>query len=127
VFFAYDLNAVLLYYQANNGDRLPWKSAFSFVDEHAQEQDVVVAFWPEFHPYYVAQPINAYEDVNLKSMLASHKRYWFVLDSETIWTNGEVKTWLESNAQLMDVWYLRRPENNFLRVYLFDPLRPVNP
>jgi mannosyltransferase len=127
VFFTFALNNVLLYYQANHGDRLPWKSAFSSVEEHAREQDVIVAFWPQFHPYYAARPISAYEDVDLQSILASHKRYWFVLDSETIWTNGEVKIWLESNAELIDVWYLRRPENNFLRVYLFDPVRNTDP
>jgi mannosyltransferase len=127
VFFTYALNDVLLYYQANYGDRLPWKSAFSIVEEHARERDIIVAFWPEFHPYYANQPIHAYEDVDLETMLASDERYWFVLDSETIWTNGEVKTWLENNAELIDVWYLRRPENNFLRVYLFDPARNTDP
>ena len=125
--FAYALNDVLLYYQANYGDRLPWKSAFSSVEEHIQEQDIIVAFWPQFHPYYAGQPISAYEDVDVKSILASHKRYWFVLDSETIWTNSDVKNWVEGNAELIDVWYLRRPENNFLRVYLFDPVRTPDP
>jgi mannosyltransferase len=127
VLFASALNDVLLYYQANHGNRLPWKSAFSSVEEHAQQQDIIVAFWPQFHPYYATQPISAYEDVDLQSMLASHKRYWFVLDSETIWANAEVKTWLESHAELVDVWYLRRPENNFLQVYLFDPIRDTDP
>lgn len=127
VLFASGLNDVILYYQANLGNRLPWKSAFSLVKGQAREQDVLVAFWPEFHPYYADQPIKAYEDVDLKVMLASHERYWFVLDSETIWTNGNVKTWLENNAELIDVWYLRRPENNFLRVYLFDPARNKDP
>jgi 4-amino-4-deoxy-L-arabinose transferase-like glycosyltransferase len=127
VLFAYALNDILLYYQVNHGDRLPWKSAFSSVEERAREQDVIVAFWPEFHPFYTDQPISAYEALDLKSMLASQQRYWFVLDSETIWTNGDVKTWLEGNAELIDVWYLRRPENNFLRVYLFDPARSPEP
>jgi uncharacterized membrane protein len=125
--FGHALNDVLLYYQANHGDRLPWKSAFSTVKDHAREQDVIVAFWPEFHPYYALEPISAYEDVDLKTILASDKRYWFVLDSETIWTNGDLKTWIESNAELIDVWYLRRPENNFLRLYLFDPVRTPDP
>lgn len=127
VLFAYAMNDVLLYYQANHGDRLPWKSAFSSVEEHAREQDIIVAFWPQFHPYYAVQPIHAYEDLDLETMLASDERYWFVLDSETIWTNAEVKTWLESNAELIDVWYLRRPENNFIRVYFFDPARNTDP
>jgi uncharacterized membrane protein len=127
VFFAYAFNDVLLYYQANYGNRLPWKSAFSTVERRSREHDVIVAFWPAFHPIYADQPIIAYEDVDLEDMLASDERYWFVLDSETIWTNAKAKIWLESNAELIEVWYLRRPENNFLRVYLFDPARNPDP
>jgi uncharacterized membrane protein len=127
VFFAHSVNDMLLYYQANYGNRLQWKSAFSMVKEQANGEDTVVAFWPEFSPYYIDKKIIAYTDLDLNTLLESDKRYWFVLDSETIWTNDEVKTWLENNAQLIEVWYLRRPENNFLRVYLFDPMRSTDP
>jgi hypothetical protein len=127
VLFMHAVNDLLLYYEANQGDRLPWKSAFALVQERADENDVAVAFWPEFSPYYLNHDIIAYQDVKLDTMLKSGKRYWFVLDSETIWTNGNLKNWLEQNAVLIEVWYLRRPENNFLRVYLFDPIRTTAP
>jgi len=127
VLFMHAVNDLLLYYVANQGNRLPWKSAFTLVQERSDENDVVVAFWPEFSPYYLDHEIIAYEDVNQDTILKSGKRFWFVLDSETIWTNGNLKDWLEQNAVLIDVWYLRRPENNFLRVYLFDPIQTANP
>lgn len=127
VFFAHAGNDLLLYYKANHGNRLQWKEAFSVVQEKAQDQDVVVAFWPEFGPYYLGSEVTSYKDLDLDTMLESGKRYWFVLDSETIWLNGELKPWLEENAQLINVWYLRRPEDNYLKVYLFDPSeRPVS-
>ncbi len=120
-------NELILYYQANQGDRLPWKSAFGLVQERANKEDVVVAFWPEFSPYYLDHDIIGYQDLHLDTMLKSGKRYWFVVDSETISTNSKMKNWLEHNAALIDVWYLRRPENNSLRVYLFDPLQIADP
>jgi 4-amino-4-deoxy-L-arabinose transferase-like glycosyltransferase len=127
VFIAHAANELLLYYQANEGNRLQWKSAFSLVADKAESEDVVVAFWPEFGPYYLRREITSYEDLDPGVILESGKRYWFVLDSETIWTNGKAKTWLENNGELIEVWYLRRPENNFLRVYFFDPDRVVIP
>ncbi len=120
-------NDLLLYYQANQGNRLPWKSAFALVQERADKNDVVVAFWPEFSPYYLDHDIIGYEDTELDAILKSGQRYWFVLDSETIWTNAKLKNWLEQNAVLIDVWYLRTPENNFLRVYSFDSTRTTVP
>jgi 4-amino-4-deoxy-L-arabinose transferase-like glycosyltransferase len=127
VFFAHAANDVLLYYQANHGNRLQWESAFLMVKERADEADIVVAFWPEFGPYYMDREITAYTEVDVNTLLESDKRYWFVLDSETIWINGDTKFWLENNAQLVNVWYLRRPEDNSLRLYFFDPAQNIDP
>jgi hypothetical protein len=127
VFFAHAMNDMVLYYQANHGNRLQWKSAFLLVNERASDEDVIVAFWPEFGKYYIDREITAYVDTNVNLVRQGDKRYWFVLDSETIWLNGEIKTWLEDNAELVNVWYLRRPEDNYLRVYLFDPTIPSSP
>jgi 4-amino-4-deoxy-L-arabinose transferase-like glycosyltransferase len=126
VFFVSAGNDLLLYYKANQGDRLPWKSAFSLVETQAGDQDVIVAYWPEFGPYYTGRELSSYADLDLDTMLKSGKRYWFVLDSETIWLNGKVKPWLEDHAELKNVWYLRRPEDNYLKVYLFDPVRDTS-
>jgi hypothetical protein len=44
-----------------------------------------------------------------------------------MWTNLKLKTWLESNARLIDVLYLRTPADNSLRIYLFDPRQYAMP
>jgi hypothetical protein len=123
VFFAHAANDLLLYYQINQGNRLPWKSAFHMVQEREKKEDVVVTFWPEFGEYYLDRQVISYEEENLDTLLNRDGRTWFVLDSETIWTNGEIKSWLEDNAELVHFWYLRRPEENYLLLYLFDPAR----
>lgn len=127
VFFAHAANDMLLYYRANHGNRLQWKSAFSMVKEQADEKDVVVAFWPEFGPFYADREISPYATVDVETMLESGQRYWFVLDSETIWINFEIKSWVEANAELVDFWSLRRAEENILWIYLYDPARSPNP
>jgi len=127
VFLGHSANDALLYYQANHGNRLQWRSAFSTVDERLDDADTIVAFWPEFGPFYTNREITAYTDVDVDKVLESNRRYWFILDSETIWLNSDVKFWLEDNAELINVWYLRRPEDNFLRVYLFDPAQKDSP
>ena len=38
-----------------------------------------------------------------------------------------VATQKGKNAELIDVWYLRLPENHYLRVYLFDDLQSADP
>ena len=123
IFLAHGANDMLLYYQANHGNRLPWKSAFATVKEQIGKDDVIVSFWPELGLYYLDREILAYADVDVNILRDSSNNFWFVLDSETIWTNNEMKSWLESNAELVNVWYLRRPEDNFLRVYRVDPNR----
>jgi hypothetical protein len=121
VFFVHSANDLVLYYQINQGNRLPWKSAFQMIQERGDQGDAVVAFWPEFGEYYLNRSITSYRDENIDTLLNRDQRTWFVLDSETIWTNGAVKAWLEDNAELVHFWYLRRPEENYLVIYLYDP------
>jgi 4-amino-4-deoxy-L-arabinose transferase-like glycosyltransferase len=127
VFFAHAANDMLLYYQVNQGNRLQWRSAFTLVKDRAGDQDNVVAYWPEFSPLYIDRKIIPYQDIELSTVQQSKQSYWFVLDSETIWLNADLKAWLENNAQLVNVWYLRRPEENYLRVYFFDPASRKSP
>ena len=42
--------------------------------------------------------------------------------SETAWGNKEMKWWVEQNAQLIEVYYLRTPDDFYLRIYLYDPV-----
>jgi hypothetical protein len=111
----------LLYYRVNHGNRADWKAAFHMIQEQSRPDDIVVTYWPEFRPFYLDREIIQYEETDVPTLLSSGKRYWFVMDAETIWANPKVKAFIEENARLIDVRYLRTPDDFFLRIYLFDP------
>jgi 4-amino-4-deoxy-L-arabinose transferase-like glycosyltransferase len=115
----------LLYYRANHGNRAEWKEAFFIIEERSQADDVVVSYWPEFGPFYLDREFIQYEDIDVPTLMESGNRYWFVLDAETIWSNQEVKAFVEENARLVDVRYLRTPDDFYLRIYFFDPSQPL--
>ena len=115
---------MLLYFRANHGNRAEWKTAFYTIQEKSQPDDVVVTYWPEFGPFYLDRKFIQYEKIDVPTLLNSGKRYWFVMDAETIWANPEVKGFLEKNGQLIDIRYLRTPDDFFLKIYLFDPSLP---
>jgi uncharacterized membrane protein len=113
----------ILYYHVNNGNRRDWRSAFEIVKEKSRDDDVVVAWWPEFSPFYLGREILPYKDVTVEDVLESGQRYWFVIDSETVWGNIPMRDWLEEHGHLIDILYLRLPEDDFnLRIYLYDPV-----
>jgi 4-amino-4-deoxy-L-arabinose transferase-like glycosyltransferase len=118
---------LLLYYRVNHGNRGEWKTAFQIVQEKSDPDDIVAAFWPEFGPFYLDRQIVKYEDIDVPTIIENEDVYWFVLDAETIWANLEVKDFLENEAQLIDVHYLRTPDDFFLRVYRFDPEQALTP
>lgn len=112
----------LLYYFANNGNRLDWRTAFQTVEMKSRADDVVVAWWPEFGPFYLDRAIIPWKDVSPESVIEDRKRHWFIVDSETIWNNARMKEWIEKHGQLINLLYLRLPEGNFyIRIYLYDP------
>jgi uncharacterized membrane protein len=115
----------LLYYRANHGNRAEWRTAFHIIQQQSQLDDIVVTYWPEFGPFYLDRKFIHYEDVAVPTILNSGKRYWFVIDAETIWANPEVKAFLESDARLIDIRYLRTPDDFFLRIYFFDPTQKL--
>jgi hypothetical protein len=117
----------LQYYYVNNGNRLDWRGAFSLVQERSREGDRLVAWWTEFSPYYSDRKILSWEEARPDSVTQDDNRTWFVTDSETVWNNPELKTWVESNAELIDVRSLRIPWNKYLRIYLYDPARAEKP
>lgn len=111
----------LLYYGVNNGNRRDWKNTFAMIEWQAKEEDVVVSFWPKLTDYYLGEEGLEWQNVNPEMILNSSNRFWFVLDSETISANETMKSWLDENAELIEVKYLRTPEDLYLRVYLYDP------
>lgn len=115
--------ANLMYYRVNHGNRHDWKSAFALVQERSQPGDQYVTWWTEFGPYYLDQEIISWGDIDPEFVKNSGQRFWFILDEENIWGNRPMKRWLEQNGDLIDVIYLRRQNNVYLRVYLYDPGR----
>lgn len=115
----------LLYYKANHGNRAEWKTAFHIIQERSQTEDIVVTYWPEFAPFYLERDFIQYEDIDVQTIINSGKRFWFVIDSETIQANPDVILFLESNARLVDVRYLRTPDDFYLKIYFYDPAQPL--
>jgi uncharacterized membrane protein len=115
----------LLYFRSNHGNRAEWKTAFHIIREKSQPDDIVVTYWPEFKPFYLDREFIQYEGIDVPTVLGSGKRYWFVIDAETINANMDVNAFLVENARLMDVRYLRTPDDFYLRIYLFDPNQPL--
>jgi len=111
----------LLYYRVNNGNRADWRAAFHLIQVQSQPDDIVVTYWPEVGAFYLDREFIQYEDIDVPTILNSERQYWFVLDAETIWANPQVKALLESQAQLIDIRYLRTPDDFYLRIYHFDP------
>src|SRR6266498_2165191 len=111
----------VLYYRVNNGNRADWRAAFHLIQAQSQPDDIVVTYWPEVGAFYLDREFIQYEEIDVPTILNGERQYWFVLDAETIWANPDVKALLEENARLIDVRYLRTPDDFYLKIYLFDP------
>ena len=111
----------LLYYRVNNGNRADWRAAFRIVQTESEPDDIVVTYWPEVGSYYLDREFIQYEEIDVPTILRSEQQYWFVIDAETIYANADVNALLEREAQLIDIRYLRTPDDFYLRIYRFDP------
>lgn len=115
----------LLYYKTNHGNRGEWSTAFSIIEEHSKPEDIVVTYWPQLGAYYLDREFIHYEEIDVLTIQSSGERYWFVIDAETINAKPKVVRFLEENARLIDIRYLRTPDDFFLRIYFFDANQPV--
>jgi hypothetical protein len=111
----------ILYFTANNGNRYDWRSAFALVNEGKQEGDLFVSTYPKLGQYYTGEEMLQYTFESPTSIQQAGRRAWFVLDFNKSWANVDLKPWVEANARLLNVFYLRTPEYLNLRVYLYDP------
>lgn len=115
---------LLMYYQLNNGNRPDWRGAFKFVQANMGQDDMIASTWPEIGAFYLGTSENliSLKDNNPASLAHENKQIWFVVDSEAIWfAPGEHKQWMEDNAELLFVWYLRMREQIDLKVYRYKP------
>lgn len=113
----------LMYYRVNNGSRRDWRGAFSLIEENGADDDLVVMFWPELGQYYLGEQreILPWRDIDIDEVATSDRRVWFVIDSETQYANREGLRWLQREAELINIHYLRTVDDFSLHLYLFDP------
>jgi len=125
LFVAESIGNSLVYYRVNNGNRLDWQKAFSYVQDHQEPDDELVTWWPQWQGYYWDKKIVSWDGLTPEAVETSGKRYWFILDNEIIWGNPKMKAWMEQNAELKDILPLRRENEYFLKIYLYDPARKI--
>jgi hypothetical protein len=113
----------LTYYTINNGNRRDWKAAFSVIEDSKLPGDVIVSTRPELGNFYLGEEVQPMKNIDPNQVLQTEKRFWFVTDSESVWVTGPIHMWVIENAGLINIWYLRTPENINLRLYLYDPAR----
>jgi mannosyltransferase len=125
VFLSDAAGSLLMYYQLNNGNRPDWRGAFQYVEQRMEQNDLIVSPWPEIGHYYlgVDTAIEGLNDIDTKALATGDRRVWFVVDSEAVWFAGRNKQWMEENAELLFVWYLRMREQIDMKVYRYDPPR----
>jgi mannosyltransferase len=113
----------LLYYQINQGNRLDWQGAVRYVQESMNEGDVIISTRADLASYYLGREVVEFRDLLPGDLENTEKHLWFIMDYPGIWHgNLSTKDWMENNARLENISYLRVREENVLLVYHFDPL-----
>jgi hypothetical protein len=113
----------LLYYQINQGNRLDWQEAVSYVQESLNEGDVIISTRAALASYYLGREVVEFTDLLPGDLENTGKHLWFIMDYPGIWHgNPSTKEWIENNARLENISYLRVREENVLLVYHYDPL-----
>jgi hypothetical protein len=113
----------LLYFTVNHGDRYDWESSFNFVQDRRDSGDVIVSTRPQIGAYYFDGTIENYLEMTPETIETGQARYWFVVDSEIVWNNREMKKWLDKNAVIANIDYLRVPEELNLKIYRYEPVK----
>lgn len=117
--------ANLMYFRVNNGNRRDYKGAFALVQERSGDDDIIVSTWPQIGAYYLGQEVISWQDTGPDAVIQSDKRVWFVIvpDMAWVWNSQRFLWWVQKNCELIDVRYLRRPDNANILIYLCDPAR----
>jgi mannosyltransferase len=114
----------LAYFGLNNGNRLDWRGAYQYVTDHKAPEDLVASDRPEIALYYLEENETVVDlsRITVDELAALEQTVWFVVDSHGIWAIPPAnKEWLEDNAELLFVWYLRVREQIDLKAYRYEP------
>jgi hypothetical protein len=116
--------ALLMYYQLNEGNRPDWRGSFQYVAANMEDEDLIVSVWPEIGHYYLGDEleIQDLDDIDPAALAGGRRNVWFVVDTESIWFSPlDKKQWMEANAELLFVRYLRTREQLNMKVYHYAP------
>lgn len=112
----------LMYYQINRGNRLDWREAVAFVQQHKQDEDVIVSSRWELAHHYSGEPIIDYQVIQPEDLKQIRQPIWFIIDFPGVWHGShESKRWIETHATMLQYTYLRTREQNALVIYYYDP------
>jgi hypothetical protein len=117
----------VLYYLHQNGNRDNWKAAFTYVQQHMNQSDVVVTDNDQLADYYLSEETISFAQIDLNVIETQAQRIWFVEDMVSLQKFPIVHDWLIQNAQLASIHDIRFQARNFsMRVYLYDPVERFN-
>jgi mannosyltransferase len=120
VFIVDALGSLLMYYQINHGNRPDARRLIAHVQEQRREDDVIVSSVPALVTYYTSIPVDSLNSIDLAELEAPERRYWIIVESE-VGSPLEMRQWLEKNAELVDIDYLRARNESYTAVYLVTP------
>jgi mannosyltransferase len=121
ILFAEPISQNVLYYEFQHGNRENFKSAFAYVEQDLQPEDLVVTTRPPLAVHYLGvDPIDS-NQIDMDGIAAGSQRAWFVMDSRTF-ISDRLQQWLNEKAELKAVYDVYQPGKLIaMRVYLFDP------
>ncbi|OGO35107.1 MAG: hypothetical protein A2W35_11500 [Chloroflexi bacterium RBG_16_57_11] len=111
-----------LYYRYQNGNRDDWRSAFIFIRERLQDDDLVFAGDPDVGDYYLGQRTFSTGDFEESAFRSKFRRAWFVIDMNTQELYPQQLAWIEEHARQVANFDVPLRGRTFkMRVYLYDP------
>lgn len=112
----------LLYFEFQNGNRPDWKAAFSVLEKHEQEGDLVFTTRPELGSYYLAEDVQSIHDLDLEFIQSTDNRTWLVIDEATSMVSHNLSAWINDNSILVDIFDVNLPGKSLsIRLYLYVP------
>jgi uncharacterized membrane protein len=111
-----------LYYSNQNGGRPQWREALAYVGEQSAPEDLIYATWPEVGQYYLSDDVRNINNFDPTVPTLPDHPVWFVLDESTGWVTPTTQQWLDTHAQLKQIFIVRLPSKSMdMRIYLYTP------
>jgi mannosyltransferase len=111
-----------LYFFDQNGGRPQWREALAYVGERKSPGDPVYVTSPQVGRYYLNDTVQSVISFDANSLPFPGQPIWFVIDESTGWIPPSTQYWLDTHAQLQQIFIVRLPAKSLdIRIYLYDP------